>query len=195
VDRDGGLFSLLTGHKGAHALTLRLVGTIGHKADPPANTWPNCPTPNPSLIPSEIEHEVTNRMASPEHQPPSRQVDPLHDFPSYTQETTSEVGGSVFESIWSKPLTRVRRTVSPYLLIPNVSMTRLSQGSIISTSPMNHPASPGELPIPGGRETNPYSLALYLRPTTSTQSTLDGGGDLDSLTDMDYLDITHAVSF
>ena len=36
---------------------------------------------------------------------------------------------------------------------------------------------------------------MYLGPATSTQSTSDAGGDLDSLTNMDHLDFTLSVSF
>ena len=64
------------------------MGTLGRQAEPSANTWPNDPhgttSPAPLFIHSGIEHEVTNRTASPEPRPPSRQGELPQDVPRWT---------------------------------------------------------------------------------------------------------------
>ena len=56
------------------------MGTIGRKTDPPANTRSddslNVTLPTPLPVPRRIEHEATDRMASPESRLPSHQWSP-----------------------------------------------------------------------------------------------------------------------
>ena len=81
-------------------LTSQLVGTIGGLTDPSADTWSDdIASPISVLIPSEIEHEATNMVSSPEPQPPSRPDWPQQSVSPRTQEVTAVAGPSTGERI------------------------------------------------------------------------------------------------
>jgi len=67
-------------------------------ADLPTETWTKDPLGiiplTPLLIPSEVEHESTNRVVSLESQPPLRLEFPSASLPGHVQEVTTGVGGS-----------------------------------------------------------------------------------------------------
>jgi len=79
-------------------LTPQLVGTIEGLADPSADTWSNDITPpTPVLIPSEIEHEATNRMSSPKPRPSSPPGYPPQNLLGGTREVTPDASSTILE--------------------------------------------------------------------------------------------------
>ena len=70
-------------------LTFWLVGTIGDRTDPAANTQLdgslNVTLSTPALIPNEIENKVKNSTASPEPRPPSLSKRPPPSLRGYAQ--------------------------------------------------------------------------------------------------------------